>query len=41
MGEQFSLPVEDELLHRLINKEITAADFLTTFLAKKAAGTIG
>jgi hypothetical protein len=29
MGEKFSLPVEDGLLHRLLKKEITATDFLS------------
>jgi hypothetical protein len=35
MGEKFLLPVEDELLNRLINKEIIAADFLSTLFGEK------
>jgi hypothetical protein len=35
MGEKFSLPVEDGLLNRLINKEITAAEFLSRLFGER------
>lgn len=35
MGEKFSLPVEDELLHRLISEEIAATDFLSALFGER------
>nr|WP_294943604.1 hypothetical protein [uncultured Mucilaginibacter sp.] len=37
MGEKFSLSVEDELLHRLISKQIAATDFLSALFGERGS----